>query len=77
MACDSCQTNPENSTPVKIYTPKGAARAMLTGKILKSVQGWEFFWQDRGSDGTGFWFKDDEGEIFPARDFCDLYSDID
>jgi hypothetical protein len=49
---------------------------MLAGKVLRSVQGWEFFWQDRGSDGVSFWFRDDEGEVFPVRDFSDLYEEL-
>jgi hypothetical protein len=37
--------SPENSTPEKkVYTPKGAIRAMLAGKILKNREGWDCFW---------------------------------
>jgi hypothetical protein len=74
--CEECINDPRNSTPVKLYTPKSAARALLAGKVLKSVQGWEFFWEDHGSDGIGFWFRDEDGCVFPVRDFSELYEEV-
>jgi hypothetical protein len=48
---------------------------MLAGKVLKDERGWLFFWEERGSAGVGFWFKDNEGGIFPSRDFSGLYEE--
>ncbi|MDR1389190.1 MAG: hypothetical protein LBJ31_04365 [Treponema sp.] len=38
MVCaggQDCADCPHSGTPVKLFTPKGAARAMMTGKVLK------------------------------------------
>jgi hypothetical protein len=68
--CASCVTGPENSVPVKLYTPKGAARAMLAGKILKGEGGitgarW---------DKTAFVYQKNGGYFF-MTDFSGLYSE--
>jgi hypothetical protein len=71
--CDDCPTSPENSTPVKLYTPLEAVDAMMQGKVLRDEKGNEFFWENRGSQGVGFWFRDENDDTFPVRDFRGLY----
>jgi hypothetical protein len=73
--CTDCVSSPENSVPVKLYTPKGAARAMLAGKVLQGEGGFTFFWGKDGNGALGFWFRDKEGGQFPVRDFSGLYSE--
>ncbi|GHU66587.1 hypothetical protein FACS189447_07770 [Spirochaetia bacterium] len=74
--CESCLDSPGNSTPIRLFTPKGAARAMLTGTVLRDERGCACFWEDRGSDGVGFWFIDTKGAVFRLADFSGLYMDL-
>jgi hypothetical protein len=71
--CDDCPASPENSTPIKLYTPLEAVDAMMQGKVLRDERGNKFFWEDRGSQGAGFWFRDENDDTFPVRDFRGLY----
>jgi hypothetical protein len=74
--CTGCLNNPENAVPVKIYTPKGAARAMLVGKVLKKKDYAECYWGKFGDMGIGFWCRYDDGATFPLRDFEGLYEEL-
>jgi hypothetical protein len=81
--CEECLNDPRNSTPVKLYTPKGAARAMLAGKTLKDSRGNKHFWYQAIEPGTrypsigGFAFKRTEGgKWFPVEDFGGLYEEL-
>jgi hypothetical protein len=62
---------------VKLYTPKGAARAMLVGKVLKKSHR-ECFWGAGGEEqAIGFWTRYEDGAVFPVRDdFPGLYEEI-
>jgi hypothetical protein len=55
--CATCINSPENSTPVKLYTPKGAARAMLAGKVLKGRFGMDHFWGKNEWGEIGFFCR--------------------
>jgi hypothetical protein len=68
--------NPKNSVPVKLYTPKGAARAMLVGTVLKGRWGGEHFWGKNELDEVGFFRKDDDGTSLHVLDFSGLYEEI-
>jgi hypothetical protein len=73
IACDDCLNSPQNSTPVKLYTPKGAARAMLVGKVLKSEDGCIVFWD---KDKNGFHTKDNDGKTRFIYDFSGLWEEL-
>jgi hypothetical protein len=47
---------------------------MLAGRALKDARGGVFFWQDRGSEGTGFWTQNSDGNFTSVTDFSGLYS---
>jgi hypothetical protein len=68
-------SNPENSGPVKLYTPKGAARAMLAGKTLKGRGGYEYFWGKNGVGETGFFRGTSDGILLHVFDFSDLWGE--
>jgi hypothetical protein len=71
--CEECINDPRNSTPVKLYTPKGAARAMLVGKILKGDVGLTYSW-DNGSNT--FKCKHREGkQSYPVCSFSGLWEE--
>jgi hypothetical protein len=74
--CADCLNSPENSVPVRLHTPKGAARAMLAGRILHGEGGLTFFWGEDGNGAPGFWFRDKEGGQFPVRDFSGLWEEL-
>jgi hypothetical protein len=73
FACGDCLKSTENSTPVKIYTPKGAARAMLAGKTLKGKWGLEHFWGENECGETGFFRRHSDGSIGMVLDFSGLW----
>jgi hypothetical protein len=74
--CDDCLQNPKNSVPVKLYTPKGAARAMLVGKVLKGKRGWDHFWGKNDQGEVGFFRKKDNGNWLHVVDFSGLYEEL-
>jgi hypothetical protein len=58
---------------VKLYTPKGAARAMLVGKVLKGEGGKEKArWEKSRS---AFVYEKDGGDFF-LTDFSGLYEEL-
>jgi hypothetical protein len=71
--CDECLESPKNSTPVKLYTPKGAARAMLAGKTLKGVYGMEYFWGSNDNGEINFYRKNGPGKLYSVLDFSGLW----
>jgi hypothetical protein len=82
--CSDCPSSPENSIPVKPYTPKGAARAMLAGKELKNTEGYVCFW-DSGKNAfiAERVIKTNEGmekplrmESFTIGSFSGLYEEL-
>lgn len=74
LACDDCLNSPHNSVPVKLLTPKGAARAMLVGKVLKGEGGREFYFGKYG-DETAFWIREKSGFIHLAGDLANLWEE--
>jgi hypothetical protein len=76
IPCEDCLRDPQNSTPVKLYTPKGAARAMMAGKVLKGRWGAQYFWENQGEDGAGFRKRHDTGTVLPAFDLSGLYEEL-
>jgi hypothetical protein len=48
--------NSQSNAPVKFYTPKGAARAMMAGKVLHGPGGCTFYF-----DEDGFFYNDKQG----------------
>jgi hypothetical protein len=73
--CAGCLNNQQNAIPVKLYTPKGAVRAMLAGKVLKRGER-EHFWKYQGDAGVGFWIHYPDGDTLPLREFSDLYEEL-
>jgi Fe-S oxidoreductase len=79
MSCaDYCdETCPlYGATPVKLYTPKGAARAMLAGKVLKGKWGWEYFWGGNEMGEVSFFCKANDGDLLHAVNFSGLYEEL-
>jgi hypothetical protein len=77
MACEGCVNNPQNSTPVKLYTPKGAGRAMLAGRVLKGKRDMVYFWGKNKQGETGFFrqSKIDDG-LYTIYDFSGLWEEL-
>jgi hypothetical protein len=73
--CADCLHDLKNSVPVKIYTPKGAARAMMGGKTLKKKDYATCFWGEHEGE-IGFWNRYDDGAVFPLRGFGGLYEEL-
>jgi hypothetical protein len=76
IACDDCLNSPQNSTPVRLYTPKGAIRAMLTGKVLKGRWRLEHFFGTNELGEIGFFRKKDNGELLHVLDFSGLWEEL-
>lgn len=77
--CEDCLNDPRNSTPVKLYTPEGAARAMLAGKLLKNKDGWFCFWAGIEKDGKmefGFWTASKQEHLYRLQDFSGLFEEL-
>jgi hypothetical protein len=70
--CADCISSPENSVPVKLYTPKGAARAMLVGKILKGEGGRVCYFDE---DGFFFDVSGEGDHRKPLSDFSGLWEE--
>ena len=70
--CEACLHSPQNSIPIKLYTPKGAARVMLAGKILKGEKGMMNVRWDKNR--STFVYQKDGGDFF-LTDFSGLYSE--
>ena len=76
--------NHKDSTPVKLYTPKGAIRAMLAGKVLEDAEGNLYNWDKEANNFVYFKTKDilelPEGEnrciSYPVRKFTGLYDEL-
>ena len=71
--CSACLDHPENSTPVRLYTPKGAVLAMLAGKTLKNQRGLLHYWNDEFSS---FWNKDENEEDGIITNFSGLFEEL-
>jgi len=56
--------------PIKLYTPKGAVRALLTGKVLKNRQGNIVYWNISRS---AFTEETKNGNTMFCTDFSVLY----
>jgi hypothetical protein len=67
--CDVCPI--QNSTPVKLHTPKGAVRAMLVGKVLCGEGGRAFYF-----DKDGFFFDGREENREPVTNFSGLWEEL-
>jgi hypothetical protein len=77
MACDGCLDSPQNSTPVKIYTPKRAARAMLAGKVLKGKWGLDHFWGKNKQGEIGFFRQSRiDDDLYTIYDFSGLWEEL-
>jgi hypothetical protein len=76
MACDDCFHNPQNATPIKLYTPKGAARAMLAGKVLKDKHRVECFWGENKEGEVGFFKRGYEDRLYALYDFSGLWGEL-
>jgi hypothetical protein len=74
-ACGDCFYNTQNGAPRKLYTPKGAARAMLAGKVLKGQGDREFFFGKYGEE-TSFWCREKSGFTHLAGDFAYLWEEL-
>jgi hypothetical protein len=73
--CETCINSPENSVPIRLYTPKGAARAMLVGMILRDIKGNTYFWD---SENSCFRCNPKNGgQTTAIFDFSGLYVEID
>ena len=70
--CRACPHNPKNSIPITLYAPKGAARVMLAGKILKGEKGMMNVRWDKNL--STFVYQKDGGDFF-LTDFSGLYSE--
>jgi hypothetical protein len=74
MDCADCPHSPQNSIPVKLYTPKKAARAMMVGKVLHGEGGRTFYF-----DEDGFYYNA-RGIVFeqrvPAGDLSGLWENL-
>ncbi|MCL2139783.1 MAG: hypothetical protein FWH41_09695 [Treponema sp.] len=71
--CSWCLDNPENAVPVKLYSPKGAVRAMLAGKFLKDMEGSRCFWDCEFSQ---FRYRDKHNEAGILTEFSGLYEEM-
>jgi hypothetical protein len=71
--CGNCLSSPKKSTPVRLYTPKGAIRALLVGKTLKDNYGHTVIWN---SSRSGFLCKDKKGQEVSSFDFSGLFEDL-
>jgi hypothetical protein len=65
--------SPENSIPVRLYTPKGAVRALLAGKVLQDEEGKRYRWDTNSFIG---FTSNDEKSIFSAEYFSGLYEEL-
>ena len=63
----------QNSTRIKLYTPKEAARAMLAGAVLTTDKGLTAFWNKYRSTFT---CETKKGDTFFLTDFYGLYSEL-
>jgi hypothetical protein len=72
-ACDDCVNAPQNSKPVKLYTPKGAARAMLLGKVLKGENEKEKVRWDKSRSAFVYEIA---GDDFFLSDFSGLWEEL-
>jgi hypothetical protein len=68
--CAACLNSPLNSAPVKLYTPKGAARAMLAGKVLNGEGGRTCYF-----DKDGFFFNIPNRFRIPLTGFSGLWEE--
>jgi hypothetical protein len=73
--CDDCPISPENSTPVKLYSPEEAATALKKGRILQNAKGDKFSWIKSQFWGMGFYREDKEGNFSVAHDLSGLYEE--
>ena len=71
--CENCLNSPENSIPVKLYTPKGAARAMLAGKVLKDEEGKHYRWDSNSFVG---FIPGEKDSWFSVDCFSGLYEEL-
>jgi len=75
--CAACITNPENSVHVKLYTPKGAARAMLVGKKLQGEKGRVYWFGEIPEEKViTFWCREKNGEVHNLVDFRGLWEEF-
>jgi len=71
--CADCGNSPENIR-LKLYTAKGAVRAMLTGKILKNKNGLNIFWD---KNCNSFLASNENGKLqFTVGSFTGLYEEL-
>jgi hypothetical protein len=69
----SCLQSIENSSRVRLYTPAGAIRAMLAGKILKDEEGKRYRWD---SDAFIGFIPNKKDNWFIADYFRGLYEEL-
>jgi hypothetical protein len=72
-ACEDCVNSPQNGNPVKLYTPKGAVRAMLLGKVLKGKNGEE---KVRWDKSRSAFVCDIAGYDYFLNDFSGLWEEL-
>ena len=75
---DNCPYKTEKRIPIKVYTAKGAVRALLSKKGLWDVYG-RVYYYDSGISGFRFdKYNPETGKIetFPAIDFIGLFEKL-
>jgi len=73
---DDCNQCPiKDSVPVKLYTPKEAAAAMLAGEKLRNEKGYQFFWGDKNGELGFYFYVLEDQKAYPVADFSNLYSE--